>query len=131
MPQAVALHGNQGKVLLGSSTIAELTGWTMKLAQGVATYVAVSSGGWQRTVRGNKKGSGTLKGKYVATAPIDTMLQTDSIVALVLYHNASQRWKSTSAMMGEIDYGATIDGQPGEVQEWSCSFESDGPVVSI
>ena len=126
-----ALHGNQGKALVGSSTIAELTGWTADIDLGIATYVAVSSAPWQKVVRGNKKGSGTIKGKYDAAFPIEAVINTDSIIACVLYHNASQRWISFSAMIGKISYSAEIDGQPGTIQEWNATFESNGTVTFV
>lgn len=131
MPLSAGTHGNQGKALVGSSTVAQLTGWTCDLDLGIAVYNAVSGGPWQRAVRGNKKASGTIKGKYDVNAPIDSVLNTDSIISLVLYHNASQRWISLTVLIGKISYTVEVDGQPGSVQEWAATFESDGAVVLI
>lgn len=125
------IHGNQGKAVVGGSTIAELTGWTCKRSLGIVNYIGQSAAGEQRSVRGNKKSSGTIKGKYDPSDPIDSKLQTDSYVTLVLYHNASQRWKTVVALIGDIDYTVEIDGHPGTIQEWSATWESDSALQTI
>ena len=125
------VHGNQGKVLLGSSTIALLTKWTSDIDLGIVTYNAQQGAGWQQTVRGNKKASGTLTGKYVLSDPIDSKINIDTLVTLVLYHDPSQRWISMSARTGKLSFSANLEGQPGEIQEWSCSYESDGAVTQV
>lgn len=131
MPLAAGIHGNQGKALVGSSTIAQLTGWTCDIDLGIVTYVAVSGAPWQRAVRGNKKASGTIKGKYDPNSPIEAVINTDSLIALVLYHNATQRWISMTGLIGKITYAAEIDGQPGTIQEWTATFESDGSITLV
>ena len=131
MPLARAIHGNQGKALLGSSTIAQLTKWSCEIDLGIVNYVAVSGAGWQRSVRGNKKASGSLTGKYDPDSPIDTVIDGDNLVSLVLYHNATQRWISMTALLGKQTFSAEIDGHPGVIQEWECAFESDGPVSKV
>lgn len=117
------ISGNQGYAMVGSSEIEELTGWTMDRDPGTQTYNAHSGAGWQKTTTGNKKISGTITGKYDPDDPVDSQIATDSLVTLQLHHTSTDYWTG-SARLGAINLSANID--TGEVQSWTCAFESDG-----
>lgn len=122
---ARGISGNSGKVLVATSTIAELTQWEAELAKDTQTYNSQDGGVWQKTVAGNKKLSGTLTGKYDPDEPIDAVLDTDALVALQLHQNTS-KFISCQARLGNLNFSANID--TGEPEEWTCTFESDGAV---
>lgn len=122
---ARGISAKLGYVIVGSCTIAELTEWTATLDKGLKTYNSRSGGGWQKTVIGNKKISGTLRGKYDSGDPIDAQLNTDSLVSLVLCFDSSpQERLYGSARLGSLEF--TVNNDTGDIEEWSCSFESDG-----
>jgi len=125
---ARGISGNSGKVLAGTSTIAELTQWEAELAKDTQTYNSQDGGVWQKTVAGNKKLSGTLTGKYDPDEPIDAVLDSDAIVALRLYQN-SLKYISCQARLGSLNFSANMD--TGEPEEWTCTFESDGAVSFV
>ncbi len=125
---ARGISGNEGKVMVGSSTIAELTQWDAELGKDTQTYNAQSGGEWQKTVAGNKKLSGTLTGKYDPNDPIDAVLDTDDLVALELNQTSAKRI-NCQARLGNLSFNVNID--TGEIQEWTCAFESDGAVTFV
>ena len=125
---ARGIHGNQGKILVGSSTIAELTKWEGTLAKNLVTYTSQDGAPWQKTVTGNKAFSGTITGKYDPDDPIDAVLDTDALVALRLHQN-SAKYVDLQARLGDLSFTDDIDGNA--IQEWTCTFESDGAVSFV
>lgn len=115
--------GNQGYISLNSCDVQELTHWTMDYPFGVGTYNARSGAGWQKTVSGNKKISGTLTGKFTPGNDIRTNIDSTSILPLVLNLDASSYW-SGNARISNIKMSSNID--TGEPQEWTADYESHG-----
>lgn len=119
------ISGNRGSVLLGSCHISELTDFTYTFDRGLKMYNAYSGGGWQRSVLGNKKVTGTIKGKYDSSDPIDVVLNTDSLVTLrLIFDSSPNEYMQGEARLGSITFNVNLD--TGDVQDWSCPFESDG-----
>jgi len=84
-----------------------------------------SGGGWQKTVIGNKKVSGTIGGKYDSSDPIDVQLNTDALVSLSLYFDSSPSERLFgSARVHNIRFTTNLD--TGAIEEWKADFESDG-----
>lgn len=125
---ASGLSGNQGKVLIGSCTIAQVEKWDMDFEQGIDTFVAQSSAPWQQTVQGNKKVSGTVSGAFDNNDPIDTQVNTQNLVTLLLYHSTGH-WYSLQVRVGKVSFGVDINA--GTRQTWSFTFESHGPMTII
>ena len=125
---ARGIHGNEGKILVGSSTIAELTKWEGTLAKNLVMYTSQDGAPWQKTVTGNKAFSGTITGKYDPDDPIDAVLDTDALVALRLHQN-SAKYVDLQARLGDLSFTDDIDGNA--IQEWTCTFESDGAVSFV
>ena len=121
-------HGNSGKVLFGTSTIAELTKWDATLAKNLVTYTSQDGAPWQKVVTGNKALSGTITGKWDENDPIDAALDLDTIVAIRLYFTAS-KYISCDARLGDLSFTTDIDGNA--IEEWTCTFESDGAVSFV
>lgn len=119
------ISGNRGRIVANSCLIAELTDFNYTYDKGNKTYNAVSGGGWQKTVLGNKKVSGTLKGKYDSDDPIDVALNTDSLVSLQLSFDTSPpQYFLGQARLHSLAFTVNVD--TGDIEEWTCQFESDG-----
>jgi hypothetical protein len=120
------ISGNKGWAVVGSCTIAEFTDFQFTLDKGLKTYNSKSGAGWQKTQIGNKKVSGTVKGKYNSSDPIDTQLNTDSIVQIRLNFDSSPpKYFSGPGRFGQLEF--TVNNDTGDIEEWSAPFESDGP----
>lgn len=122
---ARGISGKLGYVVVGSCTIAELTEWNATLDKDLKMYNSRSGGGWQKTVVGNKKVTGSIKGKYDSGDPIDAQLNTDSLVSLSLRFDSSPaEYLFGSARLGSLEF--TVNNDTGDIEEWTCNFESDG-----
>tara|TARA_Y100000034_G_C6767975_1_gene342464 strand:+ start:310 stop:690 length:381 start_codon:yes stop_codon:yes gene_type:complete len=121
MPRGIS--GNQGYISFASSDIRELTKWTADKDFGVNTYNSRDSAGWQKTIVGNKKFSGTLEGKIDVDDSIEDDIDTESLVALQLHQNTANYWAGNGRVS---NFSITCDPDTGEPQTWSCSWESDG-----
>lgn len=115
--------GSEGYVEADSSDILTLSSWEMTKTRNINAFRIRSGSGWQSTCVGTKAITGTLTGKVDCADNIQSILDTDNLVALVLYHNAGHNW-SGNARISEISY--TVDLDSNEPQEWTASFESDG-----
>ena len=124
--QTHGVSGKNGKVMVGSCSVGEVTDWTATYDQGTFTYQSANGGGWQKVIRTNKKVSGTIKGFYDTEYPIEAVTVGDSLVALKLYFSVSggKYLYVPGAMLGPITY--TVNMNTGAAEEWSCTFESDG-----
>lgn len=118
-----ALSGKYGYIEIGSCDVCGFQMWTVDRDNGIQTYNARCGNGWQLTIVGNKKFSGTISGVYDSADPIETHIETDSLVTLILHHD-DQNYHYGSARIGKITYGANSD--TGELQKWSAAFESHG-----
>lgn len=123
MPAPVGISGKHGYAKIGSSIISEFTDWTGTLDKGLQNYNAYSGGGWQKSVVGNKKFSGTINGMYDTNYPVDAVLDTDELVVLELHMDAGDYYYGY-ARMGNITY--TVNSNTGAIESWSCQFESHG-----
>lgn len=121
-----AQSGNQGYISLGSSDIQELKFWDSNLNKNLKTYGSRSGAGWTQNIIGNKTMSGTIRGNYDPTDPINDHVDTDGLVALEL-HLDENDYYSFNARLGEIQLSSDLD--TGDPQEWSCTYESSGAVT--
>lgn len=128
-----AISGNQGRVIVGGSTIAEIVGWDGTLDFGVKTYVAQSavSGnvGYQKTVQGNTKMSGSIRGLLDPNYAPATVLASGALVSLLLYEQYPNNYFSMQARIGTRTAGA--DFNSGDPIPFTATFESDGLVQQI
>ncbi len=136
-----AISGNQGFVLAGGSRVAEITGWDATIDYGTKNYVAQSSTlntgggnyvGFNKTVQGNEKMSGTIKGYLDPAFPIASILVGGALVALVLYesyYGSPQSYYSLTARIGTRTAGADI--MTGEPVPFTATFDSDGLITGV
>lgn len=128
---ARGISGKEGQVVAGGSTIAELTEWSGTLAKNVQTYNPQSGSGWQKTIVGNKSFNGQIGGKYDPNDPIDAQLDTDNLVALLLYFSDSsgKYVNVAAARLDNLAFTENLD--TGEIVSWTCDFMSDGTVTFV
>ena len=116
-----AISGKEGYAMVGSCDVYELASWNAVYDQSIHTYNSRSGAGWQKTVRGNNKVSGTIETKWMSG--IKSVFAKDTLVAVEL-HNDDGDYLSGNARLGPLTYNANLD--TGEPQTVSVPFESDG-----
>ena len=135
-----AISGNQGFVLAGGSRIAEVTGWDATTDYGTKNYVSQSSvfgsgnnyTGYNKTVQGNTKMSGTIKGYLDPNFAVGSVLVGGALVALVLYedyYSTPQSYWALTARIGTRTGGADI--MTAEPVPFSATFDSDGLITGV
>lgn len=122
------LSGRTGSITLEASVRCDISSFTATRADAINTTTTACSNGWQVTGRGNRKVSGTLTFKvensdpvYVAT--LDSELEEDGLVSLVLTGGSGRTW-SGDARLGGATWNNNIES--GGWQECTVPFESDG-----
>ena len=82
--------GKVGRILYGSSEIAEVRNWKFSASGGTKTYATSTTSGCQRTVDGT--GSGTLSFSVVLdpASAIESVLDVGSLVTLLLYRSSGE-----------------------------------------
>lgn len=115
--------GCSGDVLIGSSSIAELTNWTFNKTVATDRYGSNSSNCYKKTIAGVKSGTGTLKGKYDDASPIEDFLDVGDSVSLLLQTDGSTTY-TVPAVIKSLDVEVDLD--EGKANTWSATFETNG-----
>jgi hypothetical protein len=125
------ISGNQGYAKIGGSGIAEITDWTATLDYGVKTYVGqhnvVGGIGYQATVQGNTKCSGSCNGLFDPNYAPGVTLGKGALVQLQLFLNFPTSFVSFLGRIATRTIGANIN--TGDPVPFSATFESDGVVT--
>ena len=116
-----AVSGKEGYAMVGSCDVFELTSWNAVYDQTIHMYNSRSGAGWQKTVRGNKKVSGTIETKWMTG--ISSTFAKDTLVSVEM-HNTAGDYLAGNARLGALTYNANLD--TGEPHTVSIPFESDG-----
>ena len=123
MSTSGAFSGKDGKVRIGASDLAEITGWTFNPTSNNPSWASSSTGGYKTRVAGVKDGSGSIEGKYDKTDPIDDSIKEGDCVTLELFQDATRKF-----IVPAIIEGMTFeqDMDDGEVVSWSADFATTG-----
>jgi len=128
-----ALSGNAGKVLIGGSAVAEISKWKATVDRGLKTYGAqsgVSGGvGWEKTLVGTHKCSGSFEGYFDPNFAIGTQADVDTLVTLSLYLNYPSAYITGSARIASRDLSADID--TGDPEPLAYNFQYHGAPVFV
>lgn len=126
-----AVSGKNASIMVGSCSIGEATEWSGNVDLGTFTYQSANGGGYQKVIRTNKKISGSLKGFYNKDYPIDAVLNVDTYVTLKLYLTVTDNKyiNIPSALTGQVTFTGNMNSAGAE--EWTCTFESDGPFTFV
>lgn len=117
-----SVSGTDGYVNIGSSDVCQLTGWDATIENAILTTNVHCSAPWQTTQRGTKKVSGTLKANWARGARLESMANTDTVVALELLMTTGYKW-SGNARLGAISHSVSL---ANSLQTVTVAFESDG-----
>lgn len=125
-PQAVS--GNSGKVILGGSVIAEISKWKATIDRGLKTYGAqsgvVSGVGWEKTLVGTHKCTGSFEGYFDNNYAPGTLADVDTLVTLSLYLVYPSAYITGSARISTHDLSADID--TGDPEPFTYNFQFHG-----
>ena len=111
--------GKDGKVIVGTSDLAHVTGWTFNATSNNPSFASSSTAGFKNRDAGVKDGTGTISGKYDKTEPIDGVMAEGSCVTLKLYQDAA-RFITVPAVIDGITFNQDID--DGEIHSWDADF---------
>ena len=84
------ISGKDGKVLIGTTAIAEVTGWRFTKTANNPSWASSDTGGFKTRVAGVKDGSGSIDFKYSPTAEQHTVIGEGTMVTLILHRNGSK-----------------------------------------
>lgn len=117
------ISGKDGKVKIGSTTLADITHWTLRTTALLSAYGSSATAGFRRRVAGIKDGSGTLDGKLDPADPISDDFDEGASVTLLLYLDAT-RFYTVPAIIESFRLEVDID--RGEVLGWHAEFSTQG-----
>jgi len=117
------ISGKDGKVMIGATTLADITFWTLNTASNNPAYASSATAGHKKRVAGVKDGGGTIQGKLdVADAVTDDFDEGDAVTLLL--HLDATRFYSVPAIIDSIQLEVDIDS--GEVVGWTAEYSTDG-----
>lgn len=117
------ISGKDGKVKIGSTTLADITQWTLRTRANLAAYASSATAGYRRRVAGIKDGAGTLAGKLDPADPISDDFDEGAAVTLLLHIDAT-RYYTVPALIESLELEVDID--RGEVVGWRAEFSTSG-----
>lgn len=117
------ISGKDGKVKLGSATLADITHWKFRTTAGLAAYASSATGGYKRRVAGIKDGGGTLEGKLDPGHAVSDDFEEGAAVTLLLYIDAT-RFYSVPAIIETFRLEVDID--RGDIVGWQADFSTNG-----
>ena len=102
------ISGQNGKVLAGATTIAEVTGHNFTRRSNNPAWGSSSIPGEKQRVPGVKDSSGSIDFKYDPDDPVPAVLDAGDTVTLYLYLNATV-YHTVPAVIDEISYETDVD----------------------
>ncbi len=117
------ISGKNGKVVIGSAALAEITDWTFHATSTNHAYASSSTGGYRKRVAGVKDGSGSIGFKLDPAAPITSDLDEGSAVTLLLYVDETHFY-SVPALIDAIHLA--VDIASGDVLGGTAAFSANG-----
>ncbi len=117
------ISGKDGKVMIGATTLADITFWTLATASNNPAYASSATSGHKKRVAGVKDASGSIQGKLDVADPVTDDFDEGDAVTLLLYIDAT-RFYSVPAIIDSINFEVDID--TGEVIGWTADYSADG-----
>ena len=109
------ISGKSGKVLIGATTLAHITNWSLATVSRNPAYASSATGGYKKRVAGVKEASGTIAFKLDLADPLTDDFTEGAEVTLLLYLDAA-KFYSVPAVI--VDRKHLISGgQPSAVFE--------------
>ncbi len=120
------ISGKDGQVKIGSTTLAEITKWTLTTTAQNPAYASSATQGWKTRREGVRDASGTLNLKLDLADPISDDFDEGSAVTLLLYLD-STRFYTVPAIIDSLGWEVDIDN--GEVIGGTAEYSATGPIV--
>jgi hypothetical protein len=117
------ISGKEGKVLIGATTLADITGWTLRTVSHNPAYASSATAGHRKRVSGVKDATGSIAFKLNLADPITDDFAEGSAVTLLLHLDAT-RFYSVPAVIDALRLEVDID--RGEVIGGTAEFSADG-----
>lgn len=86
------ITGNDGKVLLGDTALADITFWQFQTTVRGITYASSATGGFRKRIVGARAGQGRFAFRFDAAAPLTASLGEGSSVTLKLHLDGSRHY---------------------------------------
>jgi hypothetical protein len=113
--------GKDGKVLIGVTAVANITGWEFDKEAHTSRYASSETAGYKATVPGVKMGAGTIEFKWNSAA---AMTITEGTSATLLLHlNATELFTVPAIIK---NFRVKVDVDNGDVTGGSATFETNG-----
>lgn len=117
------ISGKNGKVMIGSTTLADITKWDFTPTSNNPSYASSATGGFKTRRAGVKDGSGSLDFKLDLADPITDDFDEGSAVTLLLYIDAT-RFHTVPAIIDSIAW--SVDINDGDVVGGTAQFSITG-----
>src|SRR5437762_10524679 len=115
--------GDDGRVLIGSTPLADITAWSLETTTRGVSYASSASGGYRWRLTGVKEGRGRIAFKLDVANPLTNQFDEGSSVTLLLYLDAT-RFYSVPAVIDSLQMQVDIDG--GELIGGQAEFTTNG-----
>jgi hypothetical protein len=117
------ISGKDGKILIGATTLADITGWTLRTVSHNSAYASSSTGGHRKRVAGVKDAAGSIAFKLNTADPLTDDFVEGSAVTLLLHLDAT-RYYSVPAVIDALRLEVDID--RGDVIGGTAEFSANG-----
>lgn len=102
------LTGDDGKVLIGATPLADITAWSLTTRAAAKSYASSATGGYRKSVTGAKHGQGRISFLLDSADPITNDFDVGSQVTLLLYFDDT-RFYSVPAVIEALRLNVEID----------------------
>jgi hypothetical protein len=117
------LSGKDGRVKIGSTTLADITAWSLRTSSHNSAYASSSTAGHRKRVAGVKDAAGRIAFKLNTDDPLTNDFDVGSAVTLLLHLDAT-RFYSVPAVIDALRLEVDID--TGDVIGGVAEFSANG-----
>ncbi len=121
------LHGKDGVVTVGGSTVALVNEWKADIGAEPTDVTSLDSGGWQRRIPGIKACTGNIDVRYCTDDASGVTVLMNSAVGGSVVTLALKAGGTAKSLSGSAYLSASLDNPHDDVAAVSFDFESDGP----
>lgn len=118
-----AFSGKDGKILIGTTTLAEITRWELRTLSNNPAYASSATGGFKKRVGGVRDATGQIAFKLDPADPITDDFDEGEAVTLLLHLDATRKY-TVPAIIDAIQLEVDID--TGDVVGGTATFSSTG-----
>lgn len=119
MPTAES--GKDGKVLIGATSVGDITKWTLNKEIVTSRFASSETAGYKKTISGVRHASGTLEGAWDAS--LTSTVKDGTAATLLLHLNGSELYTVPAIMK---NFRITVDINDGTFTQFTADFESNG-----